>query len=119
LFKWDRKYQLPANVLRIINLEDNEEYEVFEDKLFTNVATARIVCQINTPEKDLPSYFIRALQFNLARLFAMSLQEDLAKMKMFDQSADKETARARNIDAQQQPNISIPDKNYTFLTVRG
>jgi hypothetical protein len=55
----------------------------------------------------------------LAKLFSISLQEDPAKMQIFDQAADKETARARSIDAQQQPNITIPDKNFTLVNIRG
>jgi hypothetical protein len=119
LFKWQRQYQLPADLLRVISMEDDGDYEIYGDKLYTDVSPCRIVYQMNMTENKMPSYFIRCLNFHLARIFAISLQEDSGKMEMFDRAADKETARARSIDAQQQPNISIPEKNFSFLNVRG
>jgi hypothetical protein len=117
--KWKYKYKLPADTLRIISLENEEDYEVFEDEVYTNVNPCRIIYQFKISETDMPSYFIRSLQFHLARIFSISLQEDKSKMDIFDKMADKETARARQIDAQQQPNPSIPERNYSLLNIRG
>lgn len=116
---WKYKYQLPSDLLRIISVDGNPDYEVFGDALYTNQTTCKIVYQKKVDEKDMPAYFVRCLQFQLARIFSISLQEDVAKMDMFDKSADKEMARARNIDAQQQPNSRIPDNNYSAINVRG
>ena len=119
LFKWKNQFQLPADLLRIISIKDNEDYEVYENKILTDSSTCQIIYQYKVSESQMPSYFVRALQFHLARIFAISLQEDPAKMQMFDQAADKETARARSIDAQQQPNTSIPEKNFSLVNIRG
>jgi hypothetical protein len=78
-----------------------------------------MIYQFKVSESDMPSYFIRALQYQLAAIFSISLQEDRGKMDMFDKRADKETARARQIDAQQQPNPRIPEKNFSLLNIRG
>lgn len=119
LFKWTYKYKLPADTLRVINIKDNFDYETFEQReLYTDVNPCQIVYQKKVAEQDMPAYFVRALEFHLARLFAISLQEDAGKMDIFERSADKETARARSIDAQQQPNIGIPDVNYSTILVR-
>lgn len=117
-FDWDYKYQLPSDLLRIIRMEKDADYEIFGNTLYTNETTAKIIYQFEPDEVDLPSYFIRALQFHLARLFAMSLQEDVNKMSIFDKASDKETARARQLDAQSQPNMKIPEKNYSLINVR-
>lgn len=119
LFKWEKQYQLPSDLLRVINLEGDAPYEIYEDKICTDVSPCRIVYQANIQEKDFPSYFVRCLNFHLASTFAVSLLDDAAKMQMFEQRADKETARARNIDAQQQPNSRISDVNYSLINVRG
>ena len=118
-FNWKYKHQLPPDILRIISIYGGQDYEVFEDNIYTNSNTCKIIYQRAVAEKDMPSYFVRSLQFHLARIFAISLQEDVGKMDMFDRSADKETRRARNIDSQQQPNSSIPDNNYSAINVRG
>lgn len=117
--KWRYRYKLPSNTLRIIALENEEDYEVFEDEVYTNASPCRIIYQFKVTEPEMPSYFIRALQFHLARIFSISLQEDANKMKLFEQAADKETARARQIDSQQQPNPSIPERNFSLLNIRG
>jgi hypothetical protein len=119
LFKWRNQFQLPADLLRVISLKDNVDYEIIGNKLYTDVEQCQILYQYKVPEQAMPSYFVRALHFHLARLFSISLQEDVAKMTLFDQAADKETARARSIDTQQQPNDSIVSRNYTLISVRG
>lgn len=119
LFKWKKQYQLPADLLRIIQLENEEDYEIYGNKLYTNTDTCRIIYQYKVLESQMPSYFVRALHFHLARIFAISLQEDVNKMQLFEQAADKETKRARSIDSQQQPNSQIASRNYSFLNVRG
>ena len=117
-FDWDLQYQLPPDLLRIIRMKNDVDYEIFGEQLYTNEDTAEIIYQYEPNESDLPSYFIRALQFHLARVFSMSLQEDSNKMQIFDRAADKETARARQLDAQSQPNMKIPEKNFSLINVR-
>lgn len=118
-FKWDYQYQLPSDCLRIIQLQYEENYEIYGRQIYTNASPCKIIYQRNVSEPDLPSYFVRSLQFHLARIFAMSLQEDPNKWTIFDRAADKETARARQLDAQQQPNQRIPDIAFSALNVRG
>lgn len=117
--KWKYKFQLPADTLRVISLEDEEDYEVLGDEIYSNVTPCRMIYQRKITEQDMPSYFVRTLQYHLAAIFSISLQEDKNKMDLFDRRADKETARARQIDAQQQPNQRISDKNFSLLNIRG
>lgn len=119
LFKYKYQYQLPADLLRIIELDGNMDYEIFGDKLYTDSSVCRIVYQFKVSESKMPNYFKRALQFELARIFSMSLQEDAVKMTVFDTAAQKELVRARSIDSQQQPNKFISEVNYSMLNVRG
>lgn len=118
-FKWNYQYQLPSDCLRIIQLEREQDYELYSRQIYTNATPCKIIYQRNVSETEMPSYFIRSLQFHLARIFAMSLQEDPNKWTIFDRAADKETARARQLDAQQQPNQKISDVAYSALNVRG
>ena len=117
-FKWTYKYQVPPDLLRIMYMKDSADYEVFEGDIYTNQPVCKIVYQFKVVESDMPSYFVRCLQYHLTKIFASSLQEDLNKMQLFDTMADKETARARNIDSQQQPAQAIPDNVYSLINVR-
>ena len=118
-FKWANRYQLPSDMLRVIAIQGNVDYEIFGDMLYTDAGTAKIVYQARPDEQDMPSYFVRALQFHLASIFTLSLQEDARKAGAFDARADKETVRAKSIDTQQQTASSIPEENFSLLNVRG
>lgn len=118
-FDWSYQFQLPPDALRVIAMKDSADYEIYQDKLYTDQTEADIIYQADTSESDMPSYFIRCLQYQLAKLFAISLQEDTSKMQLFEKLADKEITRARNIDAQQQPNTKIPAVNFSLINVRG
>jgi len=117
--KWDKIFQLPPDVLRVVNIQDNQDYEIFADKIFKNGASCKIIYQRNVAESDMPAYFVQALKYHMAKLLSMSLQEDGGKMQLFERSADKETQRARSIDSQQQPNSGIQETEFSFVNVRG
>lgn len=119
VFEWQYRFQLPSDCLRIIQMEDERDYEVFGREIYTNTNPCRIIYQKNVSEVDMPAYFVRPLTFHLARVFSVALQEDINKFQLFDRAADKETARARQLDAQQQPNSRIPDIAFTAVNVRG
>lgn len=119
LFDYKYSYQIPSDALRIVAAEDSTEYAIYGDKIHSNTSPKQIIYQALVAEDDMPSYFVRTLQLYLARYFCISLQEDVNKSSMFMQAADKELIRARNIDSQQQTPLNIPDKNYTFINVRG
>lgn len=119
LFDWTYSFQIPVDALRIITMEKSADYEIYGDKIYSNKQITRIIYQALIDENKMPSYFVRVLQFQMAKLLSMSLQEDAAKMKMFSDAADKELVRARNIDSQQQVAVAIPDTNFTFINVRG
>jgi hypothetical protein len=116
LYKY--QYQLPTDMLRLISLVGDYPYQVFSDRLHTDATVAKIIYQARISPEKMPAYFVRTLQYSLAKIFCMSLQEDSDKATMFDNMADKEMKRARSIDSQQQPNTSPPEVNYTLLNVR-
>ena len=48
-----------------------------------------------------PPYFITALQFHLASVFAGAIAEDENKSALFEEKAQRQYLIARNVDAQQ------------------
>ena len=118
IFDWQYQYQLPADLLRMIAMQDDRPYEIYGDKIYTDELACKIIYQVKTDEAEMPAYFQRALEFQLARLFAMSLQEDMQKANLFDSLAQKEIVKARGIDSQQQPNSFISDVTYSTINVR-
>lgn len=118
LFKWKYQYQLPNDFLRMLYMKDDAPYEIVGDKIYTDQKECIVLYQYNVIESEMPAYFVRAFEFQLARIFAISLQEDINKTTLFDQMATKENVKARSIDSQQKPNTFIPLVNYTTINVR-
>lgn len=118
VFEWERQYQLPIDLLRLIRMENSANYEVFGKRLYTDETTAKIIYQADVSEANLPAYFIRAFQYKLCVIFAASLAEDLQKVSVFEDLANKENIRARNIDSQSQPPRDFPDAAFSMLNVR-
>ena len=117
--EYDNIYQLPPDFLRLSHVDGNEDYKLFQDKIYTDANPCLITYQANISEGDMPAFFVRPLQFELASIFVLALQEDARKADLFEKRAKSELMRAKNIDAQQQPNEGIPDTNYTLLNIRG
>lgn len=119
LFKWKYQYQLPSDFLRLLQMEEEAEYEIYGDKIYTDNSTCKIIYQANVTEQKMPAYFIVVLKMRMATLLSMSLHEDSTKFQLFEAAAQKEMMRARAVDSQQQISKQIPQKNFTFLNVRG
>ena len=118
LFGYTKAFQLPPDRLRLISMETPTAYEVFEDKLYTNVDPVRITYQFQPVESKFPPYFVRLMEFEMACLLAGALAEDESKLKIFRDLADIQKRKARNLDSQQQPSRAIRDSNHVLTQVR-
>jgi hypothetical protein len=119
LFRYGKRYLLPPDFLRLISIEGDAPYEIYKNYIHTDASPCRVVYQFKPAESALPSYFRTGLQFDLARTFALALQEDSRKAETFESLAVREIRKARTTDSQQQPNSSLSSVNYSTLIVRG
>lgn len=117
-YGFDHAYQLPSDNLRVISVKGSPDYEIYGDFLYTDEDEVYITYQFEPAEDDLPDYFIRALEYKLAEVFAVPLLDDLDKVSTYNSLASDEVVRARNIDAQSQPTNAVPQKNYTLVNTR-
>lgn len=121
LFEYEYAFQMPTNpkAIRIIKTEnDAEDYRIFEDKLYTNYATMKILYQFDPGEEDMPEYFIRALEFRMAELLALALSQDETFSQVLEGKAFRAFKEARYTDSANTPPKSISDAALALTSVR-
>jgi len=133
--EWKYAYQLPADVLSgAIALFDNGGnnaqavnygWEVYEDKIFTNLETVYIDYQYSVPEAKMPTYFVKLLRTALASELAIVVTDQVSKADYFRNLAygtPGENGRgglfreATNIDSRGQVTKGFDD--FTLIEVR-
>ena len=106
--RWDRAHQLPSDTLMVHAVTTNGkmiEYNIYGDKIFSNVTTTEILIADYTyraGEQDWPSYFTLAVEYALASTFALSIARDDQMGSMFDNKAARLMQQAKTLDSQQQ-----------------
>lgn len=108
-------YQLPTDLLVVINTADNGDYELYEDKLYSNNLDVEIEYIKRVDETNLPAYFVLTLQFLLAAQFAIPLTDNTTKGQLYEGLYERQFARAKNIDGSSRPSTPIVSSPLTQL----
>ena len=106
---WKYQFQLPSDYIRVHTTVPVSNYELFEDKLYSNNADLGIEYFYMVREELLPPYAIRALEYNMASVLAIPLTVDAGKAELYAQLYDKQLQIAMSTDAQSQPAKSFVD----------
>lgn len=118
-FGFANAFQLPSNSLRIISTDSpSDNYKQFGDNILSNESRVSVTYQKKPDVTDLPAYFQRALELELTALLSLALNNDESEYAIWQRKADKELARARHIDSQQQPVSNVGSNNFLFTSVR-
>lgn len=118
LYGFNNAFQLPANTLRVIEIDSGLEYQIYEDMLFTDADTVNAVIQFAPPESEFPAYFTRLMEFAMAELLASALLADESKMQIFERAKLRQMQSARSVDSQIQPTLTFNDNNFFMTNVR-
>lgn len=116
--RYDAAYQLPSDWLLTHVVTENDypiEYQTYGKKLFCDAASTSTLVLDYTyrpDEADWPSYFIVALEYELASMFAASLARDNQLAQLMDSQARLKIVAARNIDAQQQTTRKLTTNRF-------
>ena len=108
LTRWDASYALPTDSLMIstITVQDLPiKYDIYGDNAFCNAVTTDIVSAdyiYRADEATWPSYFITGVELSVASMLAMSVAKDVSLANAFEAKAERQLAKARRLDSQQQ-----------------
>jgi hypothetical protein len=106
--RYDRAYQLPSDLLMLhaITVTDLPiEYQVYGSKVFADTdATASLIADYTFRANEItwPSYFVLAVEYALAVVFATSIARDSTLASLMKTQATESMAKARSLDSQQQ-----------------
>jgi len=121
LFGFDHAYQLPVDpeVIRVIRKNNpTNDYQIYQDKLFTDDNEVEILYQFNPGEEAFPSYFARLVELENAKMFAFMLLQDETQAQIFERMAAQQMRAARNIDSQNDPPAGIDAAQFALTAVR-
>ena len=120
--RYDRAYQIPSDSLMIhaVTVNDNViDYQTYGDKIYADTSTTDSLIADYTfrvGEDKFPSYFILALEYSLASVFATSIARDANLANLMTNAASNAMAKARSLDSQQQTTRVL--ETTRFLTAR-
>ena len=110
-------YQLPSDLLLLYRVYPFEDYEIFEDKLFTNAQTVEIDYLLRPIESKWPAYFQLAIEYKLASEFALTVTNNRSLAETYELKYNAQIKKARHLDSQGRPPDPIQRSHY--LEVRG
>jgi hypothetical protein len=120
LYGFSAAFQLPTNYLRLIKKNPPTlDYEIHQDKIYCNATQLKITYAFAPPENRFPAYFARALEFDLARLLAIALQEDADKAAVYGNLLKQQLIDAKLIDSQNSGGTGTSPGTQSYLAVRG
>lgn len=118
---YQNAFQLPNNFLRAISAGQSTRarginYRIVGDTLQTNANDIVLNYIYRPEEEEFPPFFDMALITRLAAEFSIPVTESTSRTDALYQYAEREFARARQIDAQQDSPNAI--ENFTLIDVR-
>jgi len=116
LNEWTNAFQLPGNLLLTYRTYPRSNFEIYEDKLYTNNNEVEIDYWFKPTETSLPPYFVKYMQYALAAEFAISVTDNRTLADLFANQAMQQKMIAVNRDSQGRTNNAI--QSAPFIEVR-
>jgi len=113
------QFQLPTDIIYLIRTIDNQRYEVYEDKLYSNSTEVTIEFVYDIDSDKIPSHFAKAVEYYLASQFAIPLTGDTEKASYYSAQYEKAVVKAKFIDSSSRPNQTFINNRYTDVRNRG
>jgi len=111
-------YTIPNDAIRIHGLRSNMEYYTYEgDLIYTNDSGAELEFFIRPSEGDLPPYFVKLMELELAARSCMAVTDRVELYAQMRNEADNQWIRAVGVDAGNDTNEAI--RSNPFIEVRG
>ena len=115
-FGYDYAFQMPSDCLRVWYVAPMNNHLIVDNLIYSNETSLFMRYLYQVPESRLPAHFVKALEYKLASEFSVSITEDFQKAGYYEQKYMMALSKAKSIDSQQYPNISI--QHMPFIQVR-
>lgn len=108
---YSNKFRLPSDLLYVVKAS-HMPYEIYGKELYANANSVTIEMIYAIDEVNLPVYFIKALEYNLASLFAIPLTGNTSRADYYRGLYEREIKKARRADASQRPGYQLGSNRY-------
>lgn len=113
--EWSYQYQIPTDNIAIITTYPVDNYEVYDDKIYSNSNTLSIDYVYRVDEAKLPLWFSKTMEFYLAMQFAIPVTGNSQRMAEMQQLFTQQIRSAKNIDSTIRPNAGVFDSPFTSI----
>jgi hypothetical protein len=113
LKNWQYAHQIPTDAITVHRVTPRTNYQIFEDKIYSNQQDLWADYTYQVAPESLPLYFVQAMQYKLAADFAISITNDLSKNQLWEQKYRQEVSIAMAADAKSHPPEPIQDQPFT------
>ena len=115
--EWTSAYELPSDLLVLIKLHPNTNYQVYGSTVYCNTNQALYCDYIySAPEAEWPAYFSKMIEYALARDFSTSIRDSSASRGEMAAEYENASRMARYTDSQQHP--QTPIQNHPLINAR-
>ena len=108
---YEYAFQIPNDFLYSVE-GDARDYAVYDNQIHCNNTEFQLDYIHRVSEDLLPAYFAKALEYNLASLFAYPLTDDSGKASYYASLYSNEIRKAKFADSSQYPEVSVQDQPY-------
>ncbi len=118
VFDWDYAFELPANCLRVVGIDDPEEPWAREaDYLYTNYSpvSVKFIEKITSVDKFSPM-FTKALAYAIAVEIGPHITQSPTLFERLEKKAEHTIRECRSFDAQE-GSVTVPDAS-DFINIR-
>jgi hypothetical protein len=112
-------FQMPTDSIRIWEVMRHSYYEVVGSLIYSNEESLFARYVYDVPESLIPAPVVKALEYQLASEFAISVTEDENKAQLYERKARDQLAKASNIDSQSHPQKQIVDSPFVAARFGG
>ena len=112
LNEWTHAYQMPSDLLLLYRVHPRQNYEIFEDKIYSDSASLSVDYLFRAPESLFPAYFQLACEYKLASEFALIVTSNRSLSEVYEVKYLDQMKRARFADAQGRPADAIQSIDY-------
>jgi len=108
--RYNYAYQLPADLLVAVRVIPNEyDYRRYGYQIYSNQPELKLDYIRKVTEAELPSYFVRLMEYALARDFAAGIRDEAKWFQTMDIRYKEEARNARFQDSAEFPQEPITD----------
>lgn len=113
--EWQYQYQMPTDMVAIITVYPNGDYEIYGDKIYANTNTLSIDYVYRVDESQLPLWFAKTMEFYLAMQFAIPVTGNSTRLGEMEQLWTQQLRSSKNIDSTIRPNAGVFDSPFTSI----